>query len=219
MNRWALVLLGASLVVSCAADPEVEVTTPSLGAETPVAAIEELQVLLAEGDFEAASALAVPGHAALASLAEGAPFSQVAESLRTGDASVASNFWNGFAQGAGDVLAEGATIADAGLTTESSVEFNLVDLTPAGSSTRTLATQDIDGYRVDLFASFAVGLAERMITPVEMLLSASTPDASLILAELQGVVPSLLLAASDQSLPPDAVQSILQLIELITRVG
>jgi len=32
-------------------------------------------------------------------------------------------------------------------------------------------------------------------------------------------VPSLLLAASDESLGPEAVQNVLKLVEIITRVG
>jgi hypothetical protein len=58
-----------------------------------------------------------------------------------------------------------------------------------------------------------------MISPVELLLGSSSPDARSILAALQDVVPSLLVAATDESLSPEAVQRILQLIEVITRVG
>jgi hypothetical protein len=58
-----------------------------------------------------------------------------------------------------------------------------------------------------------------MISPVELLLASSSPDARSILVALQDVVPSLLVAASDQTLSPEAVQRILQLIEVITRVS
>jgi hypothetical protein len=58
-----------------------------------------------------------------------------------------------------------------------------------------------------------------MISPVEILITSATPDATLIIRELQLVVDSLTVAASDESTSPEAVQSILQLLELITRVG
>jgi hypothetical protein len=58
-----------------------------------------------------------------------------------------------------------------------------------------------------------------MMSPVEILLGTSSEDAATVLAALQDVVPSLLVAASNESLSPDASQRVLQLVELITRVG
>jgi hypothetical protein len=54
---------------------------------------------------------------------------------------------------------------------------------------------------------------------VELLLGTSTDESRAILAALREVVPSLLVAASDPDLSPEAVQGILQLVEMITRVG
>ena len=193
--------------------------TTGPGADTAEAAIEELRLLLEDGDFAGASALAVPNHAALASLAEGAAFSDVATALEQGDAPVAANFWSGFAQGIGQVLELEADVQSVGTTTESGVEFHLVSVTPVAGSPQMIVTQDVDGHRVDLFASFGAGLAGRMLSPVEILLTASTEDAAVILAELGEIVPSLTVAASDETLTPESVQEILQLIELITRVS
>ena len=81
-----------------------------------------------------------------------------------------------------------------------------------------MLARESDGYRIDLFASFAPGLAQRMVGPVERLLVAQTADSRLVLTELQGIVPSLLVAAERPGQPPDVVQSVLRLIELITRV-
>jgi hypothetical protein len=80
-------------------------------------------------------------------------------------------------------------------------------------------TRDVDGQRIDLFASFGAGLAQRMLSPVEILLGTSSADSAVILSALQDVVPSLLVSATDPSLSPEAVQGVLQLVELITRVG
>ena len=189
------------------------------GAADPVGAIEELRSLLAQGDFATAGSLAVPGQAVLASLAEGATPSAVAASLEEGDGEVAANFWNGFAQGVGETFVGEVAVEDLGTTSEEGVQFFVVGVTPEGGAQRLMVTRDVDGQRVDLFATFGAGLAEGMMGPVELLLGSSNEDSRLILSALQDVVPSLLVAANDESLSPDATQKILQLVELITRVG
>lgn len=219
MPRWAPLLLVVVVVACGGGSDEPTPITSGPGAESPASAVTELASFLAEGDFQAASALAVPKQAALASLAEGATFSQVARALEEGDAAVAANFWSGFAQGVGEVIPAGVEVVNRGTVSQSGVEFSLVGVTPASGSERLVATREVDGYRVDLFASFAAGIAGRMLSPVEVMLSSTTDDAVLILGELQEIVPSLEVAASDQSLTPEAAQEILQLIELITRVG
>lgn len=222
LDTWLIVHRSIALLVFLAAcggggaEPPTITTGP--GAESPEDAVRELRGHLAAGDFASASALALPDQAALASLAEGATFSDVADAVETGDARVAANFWSGFAQGAGEVFSRGAAIGTSETMTESGVEFQMVGVTPTGGTERIVVTQDVEGFRVDLFASFSAGIAGRLITPVEMLLSSSTEDAGVILESLSGVVPSLLVAASDPTLTPEAVQEILQLIELITRV-
>lgn len=219
VRRVLGVLIVAAIAACGGSNAEPPTITAGPGAESPEDAVRELRGHLATGDFAAASALAVPDHAALASLAEGATFSQVAEALETGDARVAANFWSGFAQGAGDVFSTGAAIGASEMIVESGVEFHIVGITPSGGAERIIAIQEIEGYRIDLFASFSPGIASRMISPVEILLGSSTDDAETILDELKQIVPSLLVASSDPTLTPESVQEVLQLIELITRVG
>jgi hypothetical protein len=189
------------------------------GADTPVAAVEELRNLISAGDFDGAAAMAVPDQAVLASLGEGATPSLIAQSLENDGEEVAANFWSGFAQGVGDTFTGDMTIEEVGSVTERGVEFFLVGVTPEGGVERLMVTRDLDGHRIDLFGSFGAGLAEGMISPVELLLGSSSPDSRTILSALQDVVPSLLVAATDESLSPEAVQRIIQLIEVITRVG
>jgi hypothetical protein len=222
MRRWLLVGLVAlaGLLAGCSPGGGGATTvTIGEGAADPVAAVEELRSLLAAGDFGAASSLAVPGQAVLASLAEGAAPSTVAASLDDGDAEVAANFWTGFAQGVGGIFNQEATLEDLGTTSEGGVEFSLVGITPQGGSRRVMVTREVGGQRVDLFATFGAGLAEGMIPSVELLLASSNDDSGQILAALQDVVPSLLVAARDSSLSPEASQRILQLVEVITRAG
>lgn len=213
-------LVVCSLVlVACSGNGATTTVTIGEGAVDPVGAIEELRSLLAQGDFATAGSLAVPGQAVLASLAEGATPSAVAASLEEGDGEVAANFWNGFAQGVGETFVGEVTVEDLGTTSEEGVQFFVVGVTPEGGARRLMVTRDVDGQRVDLFATFGAGLAEGMMGPVELLLGSSNEDSRLILSALQDVVPSLLVAANDESLSPDATQKILQLVELITRVG
>jgi len=217
--RRSLVLL--AIVASACGGNTPTTTTGAVGegAESPVAAVEDLRDLLTSGEFGAASSLAVPNQAALASLAEGATTGQVADAIEHGDSDIAANFWGGFAQGVGEIFTGELTIEDSGTTTESGVEFFLVGVTPEAGVERLIITRDVDGQRIDLFASFGPVLAEQMIAPVELLLGTSSEDSRVTLAALQEVVPSLLVAAADETLSPETVQSLLQLIELITRVG
>jgi hypothetical protein len=208
------------IAVACRGGGDIDTSiTRGPGADSAVAAVEELHDLLIDGDFASASSLAMPGHAALASLAEGATSGEVADALRTGDEAIAANFWSGFAQGFGEVLSGEIMVEEIGPQTESGVEFFLVSVTPESGNIRRLVTQDVEGHRVDLFASFGAGLADRLISPVERLVDTPTGDNAVILEAFQGVVPSLLVAASDESLGPEAVQNVLRLVELITRVG
>ena len=213
--------IGVMLVVAACGGDDTVTSTDLIddGAASPAAAVEELRSLLTAGDFGSATSLAVPNQAALASLAEGASFGQVAEAITNGDAEIAANFWSGFAQGVGEVLTGDLAIEERGSTTESGVEFFMVGVTPESGTERLIITRDSDGQRIDLFASFGAGLAQRMISPVEILLGTSSEDSGVILGALQDVVPSLLVAATDPNLSPEAVQDVLQLVELITRVG
>jgi hypothetical protein len=214
-------LLLVLALVACSGKTAEPVTTiaPGEGESTPVAAVDTLVAAINVPDFAEASRLAVPGQAALASLAEGASFADVAEALRSGDEEVAANFWAGFAQGTGSFLVGSITAEESGTYTESGVEFTLVDVIPPGGDSRRLLLRDEDGYRIDLFASFGTGLADKMIAPVERLLVTQTDDARLILSNLKDIVPSLLTAAKQPGTPSEVSQQLLALVEVITRVG
>ncbi|MGB8361411.1 MAG: hypothetical protein WCE80_08440 [Acidimicrobiia bacterium] len=220
--RWprAETLLLVLILTACSgekADPVASIP-PGQGESSPVAAVESLVDAINVPDFADASRLAVPGQAALASLAEGASFADVAEALRSGDEEVAANFWSGFAQGTGSFLVGSMTAEDGGTYTESGVVFSIVDITPANGESRRVLLRDVDGYRIDLFASFGSGLADKMVAPVERLLSTQTDDARLILVDLKEIVPSLLAAAGQPDTPSEVSQQLLALVEVITRV-
>ncbi len=217
----ALLAICGLLLASCSGDADGPTTTiaPANGAASALAAVEELVAAINEPDFAAASRYAVPDQAALASLAEGATFGAVAQALREGDEEIAANFWSGFAQGAGAFLTGPIDLAESGATTEGDVEFYEVSVTPTDGEARTVLLRDVDGYRVDLFASFGQGLADKMTPQVERLLTTQTADARLILSRLQEIVPSLLVAAQLPGTTTEVTQQILTLVEVITRVS
>lgn len=208
-------------VASCGGgdSDDIVVDGSGTGAETPVEAVEQLIEAINAPDFATAGRMAVPGQAALAALAEGAAIGDVAAALRADDPQVGVNFWSGFAQGAGSFLAGDVTAESGDVIEQEDVEFHVVTVQPAEGDSRTLMVREADGYRVDLFASFGSGLADKMIGPVERLLTTQTHDARLVLSELQAVVPSLLVAVSLPGTTAEASQQLLALIEVITRFG
>lgn len=219
MRRLRVLPLLSFLLVVCGGSPSQPLINElQKGAENPQAAVTELVEHINNADFSAATSLAIPNHAALASLSEGATFADVAAAIRSGDPGVTANFWAGFAQGAGSYLSSPISTSDGGIVEHGELTFHVVDVTPAQGGQRQMLLRDLDGFRIDLFASFGGGLADKMGPPVERLLSSRTDDARLILTELKEIVPSLEAAANRPEMSPIVVQEMIQLIELITRV-
>lgn len=214
-------LLALILAAACgggAEEPEPSIAAGD-GSETAVAAVEDLVEAVNSGEFAGASRLAVPGQAALAALAEGATLGEVAKGLDEGDQEIAANFWAGFAQGTGSFLVGEVTVEEDGTVEQDGVTFHRVLVTPAEGSSRVVLVRDDGGYRIDLFGSFGPGLADKMVGPVERLLTTQTADSRLVLAGLQGIVPSLLASASLPGTSAEASQQLIALVEVITRVS
>lgn len=221
LRNSALAVVLAMLAVACSddtGDPQATIP-PAAGAESALASVEELVDAVNDADFADASRLAIPDQAALASLAEGATYGVVAEALRTGDSEIAANFWAGFAQGTGNFLAGSVDLSEDDPLTEGDVVFSRVTVMPDQGDSRSILVRDVDGYRIDLFASFGPGLADKMMVPVERLLTTQTEDARLILVELKEIVPSLLAATQLPGNSSDVNQQLLALVEIITRVS
>ena len=130
--RKALVVCSLALV-ACSGGEEAPRRSRSVrGRRIRSAQSKSFKACLLRGDFAAASSLAIPGQAGLASLAEGATPSAVAATLEDGDGEVAANFWNGFAQGVGETFVGEVVVEDLGTTSEEGVEFFVVGVTPEG---------------------------------------------------------------------------------------
>lgn len=219
LRLLTVLVMGLALMSCGSSDLEESSGTLAPGGDTAQMAVQGLVDALTAGDFDRAVPLAVANQAALATLAEGATFGQVADAIRNNDREVVANFWAGFAQGAGEFLTGSVQLEPGEGVRRDDIDYSVVRVVPASGGERELFARESEGYRIDLFASFAPGLASRMVGPVERLLSAQTDDARLVLSELRDAVPSLLVAAERPSQPPDVVQSVLRLVELITRVG
>jgi thiamine monophosphate kinase len=211
-----LVLVVALGACSGSGDPEQQV---GRGAETAEQAVEDLFSMLAAGEFGSASNLAVPEQSALAALAEGASVADVAAGLRDGDARIASNFWSGFAQSIDSLLGQGVEVVGSSTTTTQEMDFTIVEIVTGSGDVHHIATREVDGHRVDLFATFGPSLAGRLYPQIELLFDEPSEDASFVLARMREQVPSFHMAAETPNLAPNVVQDLLQLIELITRLA
>jgi hypothetical protein len=215
-------LLAAVVLIAVAAGcsgPGETSEQPGRGAETAEQAVEDLFGLLAAGEFVSASTLAVPDQSALAALAEGALVADVASGLREGDVGIARNFWSGFAQSIDSLLGEGVEVVGSSATTAQDVEFTVVEIVTGSGDVHHIATREVNGHRVDLFATFGPSLASRLYPQIELLFDEPSEDSSLILARMREQVPSFYMAAETPNLAPNVVQDLLQLIELITRLS
>ncbi|HEY5891053.1 MAG TPA: hypothetical protein VIW94_10180 [Acidimicrobiia bacterium] len=212
-------VLAALVLVSCSGDRGADPDDGfGSGADSAEEAVTELLVHLSSGEFSAAVPLTIPGQAALASLAEGATVEDVANGLRDGDETIANNFWSGFAQTVEPALLEAPAVIGSSPATVEDVAFTVVTVS-GGAVERTFTTRDLEGHRIDIFATFGPSLAARLYAPVERLFESTDPDAAFILGELREQVPALHMAAQTPGLAPNVVQDILQLIELITRIN
>lgn len=225
-NRSGTALVQVSLLVvattvglvACADVEPAEVSdSESLG---PAETVTELLAAIDEGRFDDAAQLTDAVQAALLSLAEGADASDVVGAIEAGPGPVAANFWSGFAQTLDEASdPAGGAISAGEESVEGSSRFVEVSVTPAEGEDRSFVLRRDGAWQVDLLATFGPTLAERLIAPVEAMLSSANDDASTVLGHLNASADSLRLVAADPDLPAATHQSLLGLIERVTRAG
>jgi hypothetical protein len=217
-RRLGALVLAVLTLLGCSGAEEPGAQSGT-GAESAEQAVKELFALLAVGEFASAASLAVPDQSALAALAEGASVADVVSGLRDGDEGIAANFWSGFAQSIDGFLDQGVEVVGSEPVTTEGVDFTIVEIVIEGGDLHHVATRDVDGHRVDLFATFGPALAGRLYPQIELLFETPSEDASFILSRVREQVPSLYRAVETPDLAPNVVQDLLQLIELITRIN
>lgn len=215
--RWVVLcglLVGA---LACTSETEPPPTTDA-AANTPTEVVSALLTAVDQGRFEDTARYTDNTQAALFALAEGATVSEVASAVEAEAGPVAANFWSGFAQSLGEGFGPGeVTVGDAEETTAGSSRFALVPVTPSDGTQRVFVLRRDNGWRVDLFASFAPIVAESLVPAVEGVLGSANADASAVLSGLAGSADSLRVAVSDRDLPADTQQTVLALLERVTR--
>lgn len=216
---WVVTTAIVLLVGACSGDDRpTETSGPTV--MSPETVVVTLMEAIIEGRFEDTPALTDTTQAALLTLAEGADASEVAEVIGEGADAVAANFWSGFAQTLEPGLdLESFEVSVDDPVTQDGEEFVRVTLVSDPNRPQYFVVRRDDDFRVDLMATFGPVLAQRLVPPVESLLSSANADASTVLALLAEAAPSLRFSATRPDLPADAHQSLLALIERVTRTG
>jgi hypothetical protein len=178
------------------------------GAETPAAAVGELFEALAGDDIEAAADLTVPGQAVAVAVAERAPADEVLAILDTGGRPVLVNFWRSFA--ASVVELSGAPIGDlepgdAGEPFEvGGRRFAIVEVLVPGQGAQSFVVRELDGWKVDLVATFAPALAANLGKAPETFGGVAGGDR--IVAAVRDERAALEAALADPALPSEMGQ-------------
>lgn len=222
-RRWPVLLVVVVLVVS-ACSSGATVTDTTIALDEPRDPVDTVRLVLESVDgglFEQAAALTDSNHAALLTLVEGADVTEVAEAIRSGGQAVTANFWSGFAQS----LPEGFAPDTVGLTAGDEVAQGDKRFAPVmidwddGSASQMILRREEDRWIVDMMATFGPILAERLIPPVENVLTSANPDAATVLGHLGDTAESLRYAVASSEMTPDTRQSVLALLERVTRTG
>lgn len=214
---WPLLLL----VVLSACRGEQAAPETTVGSDLdPTTVVSELLAAIVEGRFEDTAALTDQRQAGLLALAEGAEINELVEALNEDPGGVAANFWSGFAQTLDASFDLEDTTLEAGEELERGGE-RYVPVTMSGpdGEERVFYLRRDEGWKVDLMATFAPLVAERLTPRVESLLTSANPNASVVVGLLNRSTPSLEVAAAHASLDVATHQSVLALIERITRAG
>jgi hypothetical protein len=213
----SLVVLAVVTACNGAAEP------PDSSAAAPRSPTEVVSTLLRaidEGRFEDTAPLTDTTQAALFTLAEGATATEVATAIGEDSEAVAANFWSGFAQS----LPEDFSPSDVSVEmvaegTEGESRFAMVSVSRGDDRPRTFVLRREDRWRVDLFASFASIVAGTLVPAVDSVLTSASGDASAVLTGLSESADSLRYALAEGELSGDTEQTVLALLERVTRSG
>lgn len=219
-RAWALIAFACLVLMSCSSGESATSTTETPADLAPGEVVTQMLEAVIEGRFEDTADLTDTDQAALLILAEGADANDVVDALDEGGETVAANFWSGFAQTLDTSFHPDQVEVDTdGAVTQDGYEFVMVTVVPPDSEPREFFLRRNGTWRIDLMATFGPVLAERLVVPVEGLLSSANSNAARVLVELSETAPSLRVAANNPSIHPSSHQSLLALIERVTRAG
>jgi hypothetical protein len=144
-------------------------------------------------------------------LAEGATVEEAA-GIEAGENSlaVADNFWTGFLESAG---LEGDEVADIEAFTEGSTDFARLEL---GSG--SIILNQSDAWRIDVIASFAAPLAERLLGAVEVIVANRSAEADVLREMLRGERDAVAVASADPSITTTARAAVEEVLAAIDSI-
>jgi hypothetical protein len=200
-----LVLLACSNAVSA-----TSATTPTADVP-PEEVADEVAAALDGGDPAIVASLTDLRPMPWVALAEGATVEEAA-GIEAGENSlaVADNFWTGFLESAG--LA-GNEVADIEAFTEGSTDFARLEL---GSG--SIILNQSDAWRIDVIASFAAPLAERLLGAVEVIVANRSAEADVLREMLRGERDAVAVASADPSITTTARAAVEEVLAAIDSI-
>lgn len=201
---WLLLLACSNAVTA------TSVATPTADIP-PEEVADEVVAALDGGDPTVVAALTDLRPMPWVALAEGATVEEAA-GIKAGESSlaVADNFWTGFLESAG--LA-GDQVADIGAFTEGSTDFARLELR-SGS----IILNQSDAWRIDVIASFAAPLAERLLGAVEVVVANRSPEADVLREMLRGQRDAVAVASADPSITASARAAVEEVLAAIDSI-
>jgi hypothetical protein len=200
-----LVLLACSNAVSA-----TSATTPTADVP-PEEVADEVAAALDGGDPAIVASLTDLRPMPWVALAEGATVEEAA-GIEAGENSlaVADNFWTGFLESAG---LEGDEVADIEAFTEGSTDFARLEL---GSG--SIILNQSDAWRIDVIASFAAPLAERLLGAVEVIVANRSAEADVLREMLRGERDAVAVASADPSITTTARAAVEEVLAAIDSI-
>ena len=202
--RVATLILVSSiglLLGACRAEesPTEETSISRTGAESPELAVSAIISGLSQGDDAMLGDATLSDQLGLLALVEGASTSDASAALGFASEQVAARFWRSFADGISDFIdsgVEGIRIGDVAVIDVPGARYATVAVSfPLDSADRVFVVTDVDGWKVDLVATFPGAFVSSFPFAVER---ASSP----------GVDPELLASLVRQATSLDALEVI-----------
>lgn len=209
MAAVGLVLLLAGCDGGAQTAPDAE-PAPAGPAE-PRQAVVELLEALGGDDVARAVELTVPGQGLAVAVAEQAPADELRAILDGGSGAVLANFWSSFAASVEELSGAGPADIDVREAGEpfdvGGHRFAIVGMdVPGQPGPRSIIVREGRGWKVDVVATFAPGLATGIGQAPEEL--AGTEVEEPIVERMVAERPALEAALEDPALPPGVAQQI-----------
>jgi len=209
-NRTAFICtaLGLALLTGCNPDSATTTLDHLLDSREAAEVVEALLEAVDGGDFAGAAALTLTDQLAWVVMAEGGTLTQAAGLSQAGLDEVAANYWQGFSETV-ELEGVGVRAVDEQQIRES--RFAIVAL----NGKLQLILRDSEGWRVDIIASFAPTLVNRLIEAAKVVEANQGDQATSMKTILVDQRPSVEAAAGQLGLPEATRADLLSLLEML----